>query len=156
MGKKDIRLETIQNIISQEQISSQEELIKKLYNRGIKVTQSTLSRDFKKLNVSKIPHPELGYVYVIHQSARSYIPITTSNLSDAVLSIRFSHNIGVINTKSGYASAVSVIIDNLHSEHIIGTLAGDNAIIIITTQEAKHEDIISLLSKHFSSMEYIR
>ncbi|MBQ0080129.1 MAG: hypothetical protein KBS95_01070 [Alistipes sp.] len=156
MGKKDSRLEAIQRIIMQDQISSQEELTRKLYAKGIKVTQSTLSRDFKKLNVSKMPHPELGYVYVIHNTEDAYAPISTSNLSDAVLSIRFSLNIGVLHTKSGYASAVSVIIDNLHSEHIIGTIAGDNAILIVVAEGSKRDDVIEMLKKHFSSMEYLK
>ena len=66
MGNKRERTDIIRRIISEEQIGSQEELMKRLETHGVNVTQSTLSRDFKSLNISKIPHPEKGYVYVLN------------------------------------------------------------------------------------------
>ena len=68
MGKKDERIGIIKRIISEELVSSQDELIKHLKNHGIKATQSTLSRDFKTINVLKTPHPEKGYIYVLGDS----------------------------------------------------------------------------------------
>ena len=63
MGKKSERLNIIKRIIAEELIGSQEELIKHLERYGVHATQSTLSRDFKEINISKMPHPEKGYIY---------------------------------------------------------------------------------------------
>ena len=108
MRNKAERLNLIRRIIGDELISSQEELIKRLEQHGVHATQSTLSRDFKEVNISKMPHPEKGYIYVLSEKLGGEIVSNTANLGDAVLDIRFSHNIAVISTKSGYASAVSV------------------------------------------------
>ena len=62
MTHKQERLSIIKRIINEELIGSQEELIKLLAAQGIKATQSTLSRDFKEINISKMPHPDKGYI----------------------------------------------------------------------------------------------
>ena len=154
MTHKQERLSIIKRIINEELIGSQEELIKLLAAQGIKATQSTLSRDFKEINISKMPHPDKGYIYVLSEKLGGEIVTNTANLGDAVLDIRFSHNIAVISTKSGYASAVSVIIDARKSKDIIGTVAGDNNIIVILHQEATHEDVLAQMQQLFPSLAY--
>ena len=62
MRNKTERLNLIRRIIGEELISSQEELIKRLAEHGVHATQSTLSRDFKEVNISKMPHPDKGYI----------------------------------------------------------------------------------------------
>ena len=154
MRNKTERLNLIRRIVGEELISSQEELIKRLSEHGVHATQSTLSRDFKEVNISKMPHPDKGYIYVLSEKLGSEIVTNTANLGDAVLDIRFSHNIVVISTKSGYASAVSVIIDARKSKDIIGTVAGDNNIIVILHQEATHEDVLAQMQQLFPSLAY--
>lgn len=154
MRNKTERLNLIRRIVGEELISSQEELIKRLSEYGVHATQSTLSRDFKEVNISKMPHPDKGYIYVLSEKLGGEIVTNTANLGDAVLDIRFSHNIAVISTKSGYASAVSVIIDARKSKDIIGTVAGDNNIIVILHQEATHEDVLAQMQQLFPSLAY--
>ncbi len=137
MGNKTERLNLIRRIVSEELIGSQEDLIQRLSELGVKATQSTLSRDFKEVNISKMPHPDKGYVYVLSEKLGSDIVTNTANIADAVLGVKFSHNIAVVATKSGYASAVSVIIDGRKSKDIIGTIAGDNNIVVILREDAK-------------------
>lgn len=155
MRNKAERLNLIRRIIGDELISSQEELIKRLEQHGVHATQSTLSRDFKEVNISKMPHPEKGYIYVLSEKLGSEIISNTANLGDAVLDIRFSHNIAVISTKSGYASAVSVIIDARKSKDIIGTVAGDNNIILILHENATHEVVFEQMHQLFPTLTYL-
>jgi transcriptional regulator of arginine metabolism len=155
MRNKAERLNLIRRIIGDELISSQEELIKRLEQHGVHATQSTLSRDFKEVNISKMPHPEKGYIYVLSEKLGGEIVSNTANLGDAVLDIRFSHNIAVISTKSGYASAVSVIIDARKSKDIIGTVAGDNNIILILHENATHEVVFEQMHQLFPTLTYL-
>ena len=151
MGKKNERLSLIRKIISEQQISSQEELIQCLAQCGVHATQSTLSRDFKEINVSKVPHPEKGYAYILADHMVSRLEVGISNLGDAILGVKFSGNICVLNTKSGYANAIGVVVDNCHSADIIGSVAGDDTIIIVLAEGVEHSTITRLLGKLFSS-----
>lgn len=154
MGNKTERLNLIRRIVSEELIGSQEDLIQRLAELGVKATQSTLSRDFKEVNISKMPHPDKGYVYVLSEKLGTDIVTNTANLADAVLSVKFSHNIAVVATKSGYASAISVIIDSRKSKDIIGTIAGDNNIIMIMHENAKREQVLEQLCVMFPTLRY--
>ena len=153
MRNKTERLNIIRRIISEELISSQEELIKRLAESGIQATQSTLSRDFKDINISKMPHPEKGYIYILSERLGSEIVTTTSNLGDAILDIKFSRNIAVVSTKPGYASAISVIIDSNKLKDIIGTVAGDNNIIVVLHEEANRESVIQAIQSLFPTLK---
>ena len=155
MGNKTERLNLIRRIVEEDLIGSQEDLIKRLADYGIQATQSTLSRDFKEINISKMPHPSKGYIYVLSEKLGGEVVANTSNISDAVLDIKFSHNIAVISTKSGYASAISVIIDGRKSKSILGSIAGDNNIILILHEEATHEDILAQMQQLFPSLAYL-
>lgn len=155
MGNKTERLNLIRRIVSEELIGSQDDLIQRLSELGVKATQSTLSRDFKEVNISKMPHPDKGYVYVLSEKLGPDVVTNTANIADAVLNVKFSHNIAVVATKSGYASAVSVIIDGRKSKDIIGTIAGDNNIIVILREDAKREDVFEQMCAMFPTLRYV-
>ena len=154
MGNKTERLNLIKRIIVDELIGSQEELIKRLADYGVQATQSTLSRDFKEINISKMPHPDKGYIYVLSEKLSTEMVANTANIADAVLSIKFSHNIAVLATKSGYASAISVVIDGRKNKDIIGTVAGDNNIIMILHEEADRAQVLEHMCNLFPSLRY--
>lgn len=153
MGKKKDRLALIKQIIAEELISSQEELIGHLAKRGVHSTQSTLSRDFKEINISKIPHPERGYIYVSAEHLTPHVEVTPSNFGDIVLGVKFSANICVIATKSGYANAVGVVVDNHKSADILGSVAGDNTIILVLREGTEHKSVFETLCKLFPSLK---
>ena len=144
MNQKTQRFATIRKIIRGELISSQEELITRLNELGIEITQSTLSRDLKYMNVAKVPHKTKGYVYVLPNTAHHDISVS-SNISDNIISLTFSGNMGVLKTKSGYASAISVPIDNMDSPLILGTIAGDNTVLLILKEDADRNQVIEAL-----------
>lgn len=155
MGNKSERLSLIRRIIEEDLIGSQEELIKRLAEHGVHATQSTLSRDFKEINISKMPHHSKGYIYVLSDVLGNDAIANTSNIGEAVLDIKFSHNIAVIFTKSGYASAISTIIDSHKSKEILGTVAGDNNIIIILSESATHEEILAQMQQLFPTLAHL-
>lgn len=154
MNPKTQRFATIRKIIRSELIGSQDELITRLNECGIEITQSTLSRDLKYMNVAKVPHKSKGYVYVLPNTVHHDINIS-ANISDNITSLAFSGNIGVMKTKSGYASAISVPIDNLDCPGIMGTIAGDNTIMIILREDADINGVIDALTQIFPQIDNI-
>ena len=85
MNQKTQRFATIRKIIRSELIGSQDELITRLRECGVEITQSTLSRDLKFMNVAKVPHKSKGYIYVLPNTANHEI-----NISSNISSNRFS------------------------------------------------------------------
>ena len=154
MNQKTQRFATIRKIIRNELISSQEELIARLRECGVEITQSTLSRDLKYMNVAKVPHKDKGYIYVLPNTVQHDANVS-SNISDNITSLTFSGNLGILKTKSGYASAISVPIDNLDSPDILGTIAGDNTVLLILREEANRDQIIESLVRIFPMMSNI-
>jgi transcriptional regulator of arginine metabolism len=154
MNQKTQRFATIRKIIRNELISSQEELIARLRECGVEITQSTLSRDLKDMNVAKVPHKDKGYIYVLPNTVQHDANVS-SNISDNITSLTFSSNLGILKTKSGYASAISVPIDNLDSPDILGTIAGDNTVLLILREEANRGQIIESLVRIFPMMSNI-
>lgn len=151
MNNKTQRLSIIRKIIRTECVSSQEELISRLEENGVQVTQSTLSRDLKFIHVAKVPHKEKGYVYVLPNStfADHYV---SNNLTDNILKIAFSGNLCVITTKSGYASAISVPIDSRNIPDVLGSIAGDNTILLILKENFSKSKLLGELSMLFPSI----
>ncbi len=99
-----------------------------------------------------MPHPEKGYIYVSAEHIVSHADIGTSNLTDAVLAIKFSANICVLITKSGYANAVAAVVDSRKYSEIIGTVAGDNTIIMVLREDVSHQTVAELLNAMFPTL----
>ncbi|MBR5594747.1 MAG: ArgR family transcriptional regulator [Alistipes sp.] len=151
MNSKTQRLSIIRKIIRSEFISSQEELIARLEECGVQVTQSTLSRDLKFMQVAKVPNKEKGYVYVLPNSTLADHQIST-NITDNITQIAFSGNLCVITTKPGYASAISVPIDSKGIPEILGSIAGDNNIILVLREDYSKSKLMAELTMLFPSL----
>ena len=154
MNQKTQRLATIRKIIRSELIGSQEELIARLAECGINITQSTLSRDLKFMNVAKVPHKNKGYIYVLPNTVQHEVNVS-SNISDNITGLTFSGNLGVMKTKSGYASAISVPIDNLNCPSILSTIAGDNTVLIIMREDANRNQVVEALLRIFPMLSNV-
>ena len=154
MNQKSKRLSIIRKIIRSEYISSQEELIKRLEECCVQITQSTLSRDLKYMHVAKVPHKEKGYIYVLPNSSRDDLVISP-NITDNILDIAFSGNMCVISTKPGYASAISVPIDSKGINEILGTIAGDNTILLILRDGFDMDSLMEQLYMLFPSLRML-
>lgn len=150
MKKKANRLDTIKIIISSKEISSQEELLTELNNEGFQLTQATLSRDLKQLKVAKAASMNGKYVYVLPNDImyKRSTDFSTKELlsSNGFISLQFSGNLAVIKTRPGYASSIAYDIDNRESDIIIGTIAGDDTILLVLSENTHQNDIRNFLS----------
>lgn len=148
MRNKTKRLISIRKMIESDRISSQEELLRKLKAIGLDATQSTLSRDLKSLKVGKVPDEEKGYIYVVPgnlQTSQKEDKVAAI-LTDSIVSIEFSANMAVLKTLPGYANAVTVLIDNENYFEILGTVAGDDTIIIIMREGISRQELVNALT----------
>ena len=148
MKNKSNRLDAIKIIISSKEIGSQEELLQELSREGFSLTQATLSRDLKQLKVAKAASMNGNYVYVLPNNTM-YKRMTESHSASEMLqhngfiSIEFSGNIAVIKTRPGYASSLAYDIDNKELHEIIGTIAGDDTIMLVL-----REGVSKAVAKH--------
>ncbi|MBR5351495.1 MAG: arginine repressor [Prevotella sp.] len=151
MKVKKNRMEALKMLISSMELGSQDEVLKALEKEGFKLTQATLSRDLKQLKVAKAASMNGKYVYVLPNDTM-YKRISTPKAAmemlqtPGFLSINFSGNIGVIKTRPGYASSIAYNIDNAAITDILGTIAGDDTILIVIKQGVEEETIIDELS----------
>jgi transcriptional regulator of arginine metabolism len=146
MGNRTERLLAIKKIISMMKISSQEELLSLLDEQGLNYTQATLSRDLKFLKVNKIADPEKGYVYKLpDKNINLENDIAESYAAQGFVSIQFANNLGVIKTMPGYASSIASLIDKANPFEIVGTIAGDDTILIIPHDNVSEKDVINTL-----------
>jgi len=152
MSVKNSRLDMIRIIISSQEICNQEELLQALAKEGFKLTQATLSRDLKQLKVAKACNYSGKSVYVLPNNAmyrrvKETRPPREMMVYSGFVSMRFSGNLGVIKTRPGYAGSIAYDIDNSDIPQIIGTIAGDDTILIILEEGSSRDDVITALSE---------
>jgi transcriptional regulator of arginine metabolism len=150
MRNKNKRLEALKMLISSKEMGGQEEVLQALRKEGFVLTQATLSRDMKQLKVAKAASMNGKYVYVLPNETmykRIAKPLSASEMlqSTGYRSIRFSGNIGVIKTRPGYASSIAYNIDSSDIPEIIGTIAGDDTILIVIKDGVKSHAVIEAL-----------
>ena len=151
MKSKNNRLDAIKIIISSKEIGSQEELLQELTKEGFQLTQATLSRDLKQLKVAKAASMNGNYVYVLpnntmYRRMTEQQTATEMLRSDGVRGIEFSGNIAVIRTRPGYASSVAYDIDTHHFDEILGTIAGDDTIMLVLREGCTRTSVLNALS----------
>ena len=125
---KQNRHQKIAELVSRYEIETQEELAEKLREAGFTVTQATISRDIRQMNLSKLPTGNGRQKYVILKKENEllsdkYIRV----LRDAFVSMDMAQNILVMRTVSGMAMAVAAALDAIH---LVGCIAGDDTIMI--------------------------
>ena len=132
MKKK--RLDTIINIIRVHEVETQDELISYLRAEGFEVTQATVSRDIRELKLTKIMTGRGNYRYILPDNAFESKGLRLSHaLSEAITRAASAENRVVVHTFPGMAQAVALEIDHLGHAGILGTVAGDDTIFIVTT-----------------------
>ena len=145
------RHKKILEIINNEKIETQEALAKKLLEEGFNVTQATVSRDIRKLNLTKIStNYSKNYYAVLNdidlEKMEKYIKV----LKHGFVSIDIAMNMVVVKTLEGMAMSVAAALDNLNLKEISGSLAGDNTIFIATKSE---EDALAVTTKIESTIK---
>ncbi len=151
MPSKEYRQRLIEELVEREFISTQAEIAEHLARRGINVTQATISRDVNELRLVRLPAGNGQHRY------RS-TPLAAQEDVVGELSQRFKlfvrdldrgENLLVINTDEGHAAGIAYVIDKLDRDEIVGTLAGQNTILVVCRAgdqaEALLEEFESLL-----------
>ncbi|MGM0445332.1 MAG: arginine repressor [Bacillota bacterium] len=146
---KNKRQLKILNLIKNEVISTQEELVERLEEEGIKVTQATISRDIKKLGLIKIPDEDGAYKYALaNQKSSSENKYWLKKMfNNLVADIDYSDNIILLKTVKGTAGGLGEALDNANWQNIIGSVAGDDTLLLIIKPSDKTEDVYEDLKK---------
>ncbi len=141
---KGQRLLKIREIISGNVIETQEELVDALREAGFAVTQATISRDIKEMHLLKTPTSEGKYKYSLPTAPSSYQPDVKLHrlLNDVFIAIDFAENLVVMRTLPGNAHAVAVLFDTLDWPEILGTVAGDDTILLIARSKDNANTIV--------------
>mgnify|MGYP002574599731 FL=1 len=129
---KTVRQVAILDIIEKQEIETQEELASALNARGIRVTQATVSRDIKELRLLKVLSPSGKYKYATGDQADNNLTDRFIRmLAESLLSVSSANNLIVVKTLSGSANVAAEALDSMHWPEVLGTLAGDNTVLLI-------------------------
>ena len=146
---KSTRHSLILEIIEQKDIETQEELAEELKRRGVKVTQATVSRDIKELRLLKVLSDHGGYKYAtVERADKGMSERFIRILSESVISLDNVGNLIVIKTLSASANAAAEAIDSMKWSEVLGSIAGDNTILVI----ARSEEAVESLMARFNTL----
>lgn len=139
----------ILKIIHEKNIKTHDQLIRELEKSGFSVTQATVSRDIKELGLVKIPLPDGGSVYSSSKEIPDELDRRINMITDTVRSVDYAMNNVVVKTYPGMASAVAASVDASMRGDFLGSIAGDDTLLIITRSEEKAAEITEKLMKLF-------
>ncbi len=143
------RQEAIKEIIKKQQIETQSELAEALEVEGFKVTQATVSRDIKDMMLIKVPGEDGRYKYSFPTETTRILTAERmeSTLRSYTLTIRNTGNLIVLHTLPGTAQAVAYALDHLNWKELLGTVGGDDTVLIIVDTLEHVEDVKERLMK---------
>ena len=144
----------IRRLIKNERVESQEHLLGRLEREGYSLTQATLSRDLKLLKVGKVSDGS-GSFYTLpddeahKESIKNYV----RDVRRGWISIDFSGNIAVVSTLAGHANSVAFAMDRMELPEILGSVAGDDTVILVIREGIRREDVKNSLRDRFPGLE---
>ncbi|MBP3773767.1 MAG: arginine repressor [Bacteroidaceae bacterium] len=152
MSSKKNRLDVLRYLLSNKRFDNQIELLRDLRAQGFDVAQPTLSRDLHYLKVSKVYDEEGHSVYSLPQdvSSRSITvrkPKKRINHDLGFLKAVFSDNLLLIKTLHGYASSMAAEIDNNPIPEVLGSLAGDDTVLLVLKEKCDRDILIAQLER---------
>ena len=149
---KSQRQSRILELISKYEIETQDDMMLRLKNEGFKVTQATVSRDLKELKLTKVPTARGTYRYSVNSGRYHTANVKfNSAMADSIVGVDYSFNNVVIKTYPGLAQAVASAVDTLNMHNILGCVAGDDTIIIVTRDEESSSEISNKLKELMKS-----
>lgn len=150
--KKSERQMMIKQMVLNEEISTQDELLNKLKNKGIDATQATISRDIKELNLVKTPSANGGTKYTIYQNNQLTIEDKlSSTLREVVDNITQVQFMNVVKTIPGNAHVIGALMDDIPFTEVVGTVAGNDTIMIISKNETEATKMHNYLSERMNT-----
>ncbi len=142
---KSKRQQQLLEIVTKIEVNTQEELIKILEAQGLKVTQATISRDIKELGLIKTSGRSKKYRYARVFDKHGDTNKLLELFKVAVISITCAQNLIVVKTLTGNASAVAATIDSQEIPEILGTLAGDDTVLVVSTDNNSAQQVATSL-----------
>ena len=147
---KNARQQKILELIEKYDIDTQQTLIARLAEAGLTVTQTTISRDIKELKLVKGMTGRGTYKYILPEVKKeNNIPVLNAALTESVIKIEAARNIVVIKTFPGMANALAVCVDSLEHANIVGSVAGDDTILLVVKDDETASFVESKLKKVF-------
>lgn len=149
MSSKSKRQNKIKEILTTNSISQHEDLIGLLKEEGIMVTQATLSRDFSDMGIIRTISDDGSPRYILNpeESGRQILKF----IGFEIMGIQHNESAIVVRTLAGRAQGVAYVIDRLNKPEIIGTVAGDDTVLIIPNSSKNIPKVIELIEKLMSS-----
>ena len=142
MANKTDRHNTIRDLIESRAVASQEELRRQLRQRGWDVTQSTLSRDLREMRVARVPEADGGARYAMTESAPDPGRVTLDSLLPQLFDrIDGVGELLVLHTVPGSAQTIAYALDSEGWSDLLGTIAGDDTILLICRSAAAREKL---------------
>jgi transcriptional regulator of arginine metabolism len=137
----------ILRLVREQPISTQAELAQALHDEGYDVVQTTVSRDVHELGLVKVRHASGRLVYAFPEDAG-----VAEEIADALgrwaLTLEASGNLVVVTTPPGYASALAQAVDLARHPHVVGTIAGENTVLLVAREPATGEQLAEELRPH--------
>lgn len=139
---KNNRQSLILEIISQENIETQEQLLTRLQERGVTSTQATISRDIKQMHLIKEPMGHGVYKYAVsgNRTKLNLAEKLRTIFRESITSIDYAQNIVVLKTMPGLASAACSALDNMDIAYMVGSLAGDDTAFLVMRDNDSAQD----------------
>ena len=145
--KSSDRRSLILRLLEDNVVETQEDLLALLRVHGVETTQATVSRDVKKLNLVKSVDAQGRYRYLSVGGSGENGAESLKLVRTAILSIDFALNNVVIRCGAGMAQAVAAALDQHHFEQVLGSVAGDDTILIVTRSSAASEELVRYLNE---------
>lgn len=146
---KNKRHAKILELVNKRSIETQEELAGLLLEAGISVTQATVSRDIKELGLFKVQGKDGVSKYAVSHisESKSLKESLKSILKEAVVDVEYAGNILVVKTLSGMAQAAAYVMDNMELSGVLGTIAGDDCIMVVLRAEENAFEVSAMIKK---------
>ena len=139
----------IREIVEAQTIQTQEELADALRGHGMVVTQATVSRDIREMHLLKVLSDDGSYRYATMEKGETGVSDRLIRmLADSVVEMNYANNLIVIRTLPGSAHVAAEAVDNLKWPEVLGTIAGDNTILVIV----RANDEVDAVIKRFRSI----
>ena len=150
---RTVRQALILELLEQNLVSSQMQLSELLKNKGVEITQGTLSRDLDELGAKKI-RPDSGRAfYAVGNTEETISPTTVGTreklrkmLDDLLVSSDYSGNIAVLRTPPGAAAFLASFIDRVSMDEVVGTIAGDDTVFVLARDPLTGKELVDLLN----------
>jgi len=142
---KSQRHNAIKDLLVKTSVTNQDDMRRKLAGKGIHVTQATLSRDIRELKLMKGPS---GYALPVGYEEEDDLPSVADVLENFGLEVRQAQNLLIVLTTMGGAQPVAAAMDYEEWEEVVGTIAGDNTVLIICPDASKAEALKTRIEAH--------